>query len=88
MLLQNFARRGTGHIHGDIAAADHHYFLADREAVAEVGIQQKVDAFVHAVQVDAGNGEVPAAMRADGEHHRVEALLAAIREMVKSRPAA
>ncbi len=87
MLVDDFASRGTRHVHGDVAAADHDDFLADGELVAEIHVEQKIDAFVDAVEIDAGNGEVAAAMRADGDQHRVEALRRRS-EIAKSRPAA
>ena len=74
VLLQHFARGRTRHVHGHIAAADHDHFLADGEPVAQVGVEQEIDALVHAVQIDARNRKVAAAVRAHGDHHRIEAL--------------
>ena len=74
VLPDDFARRGTGHVHGHVAAADHEHFLADGELVAEIHVEQEVDAFVNAVEIDAGNGEIAAAMRAHRDQHRVESL--------------
>ena len=44
MLLDDFARSGAGHIHGDVAAANHNHFLADGELVAQIHVEQKIDA--------------------------------------------
>ena len=76
VLPQHLARRGARHVHGDIAAADHHHSLADAEPVSEVRVQQKVDALEHTVQLDAGNREIAAAMRAHRDHHGVESIAA------------
>ncbi len=78
MLADHFARRRTRHVHGDVAAADHNHLLADGELVAEIHVEQEIDAFVNAVQVHAGNGEIAAAMRAHGDQDRVEALMAQV----------
>jgi hypothetical protein len=72
MLAQHFAGRGAGHVHGHVAAADHQDLFSDGEAVAEIDVEQKVDALVNAVQVYAGDGEIAAAVRAHGDQHRVE----------------
>ena len=40
--------------------------------VAEIHIEQKVDALVDAVEIDAGNGEIAAAMRADCNQDGIE----------------
>ena len=55
MLLDDFTRCRAGHVHGDVAAADHDYFLADGELVAEIHVEQEVDALVDSVEIDAGN---------------------------------
>ena len=39
MLAQHFSRCRTGHIHGDIAAADHNHFLADGELIAKIDVE-------------------------------------------------
>ena len=85
--MKHLARGGPSHVHGDVAAADDHYFLADRELVPEVDVEQEIDALVDAIEIDAGNAEVAAAMRADGDQYRVEALRRSS-ATVKSRPAA
>ncbi len=87
MLLDHFAGRGASHVHGDVAAADHDYFLADGELVAEIHVEQKVDALVDAVEIDAGNGEIAAAMRANRDQHGIETLPAQIgnREVAAGR---
>ncbi len=87
MLAQHFARSGASHVHGHIAAADDQHFLPDGELVAEIDVEQKIDALVHAIEVHAGNGEVAAAMCADRQQHRIEALRRRS-AIVKSRPAA
>ena len=74
MLLDDFARCRASHVHGDVAAADHDHFLADGELVAEIHVEQEIDALVHAVEIDAGNGQVAAAVRAHGDQHRIESL--------------
>jgi hypothetical protein len=43
----------------------------------EVRVQQKLDSFVDAVQVHAGNRKIAAAMRPNREHDGIEALLLA-----------
>ena len=53
MLADHLARCGAGHIHGHVAAADHKDLLADGELVAEIHIEQKIDALVDAVEIDA-----------------------------------
>ena len=78
MLLDHFARRRAGHVHGDVAAADHDDFFADGELVAQIHVKQKVDALVHAVEIDAGNAEITAAMCAHRDQHGVESLAAEI----------
>ena len=55
VLFHDLAGCGARHIHGDIAAADHNYLFADRELVAEIHVQQKINAFVNAVEINAGN---------------------------------
>ena len=78
VLPDHFARRRTRHVHGHVAAADHNHFLADGELVAEVHVQQEIDALVDAIQINPRNGEIAAAMRAHGDQHGVEALAAQI----------
>ena len=72
MLAQHLAGRGPGHIHGYVAAADDENLLADGEGVAEIHIEQKVDALVDAVEIDAGNGEIAAAMSANCDQDGIE----------------
>src|SRR5579859_224477 len=55
MLAHHFAGRGASHVHGDVAAADHHNLFADRELVAKVHVQQKIDAFMNAIEIYARN---------------------------------
>ena len=87
VLAYYFARGRAGHVHGHVAAADHDHFLADGEFVAEVDVEQKVDAFVHAIEIDTGDAEIAAAMRSHGDKHGVEALAAQIgnREVAAGR---
>jgi hypothetical protein len=72
MLTHHFASRRASHVHGHVAAADHDHFLADSEFVAEVYVEQKVDALVYAIEIDSGNAEIAAAVRAHGDEHGVE----------------
>ena len=78
VLTNHFARGRAGYVHGDVTAADHDHFLADGEFVAEIHVEQEVDAFVHAIEIDPGNAEIAAAMRAHGDEHGVESLTAQI----------
>ena len=75
MLPDHFPSRRTGHVHRHIAAANHNYLLADGELIAEIHVEQEIDPLVDAIQVNAGDGEVAAAVRAHGDQHRVEALM-------------
>ena len=79
MLPNHFASRRTRHVHGHIAAADHNDFLADGELVAQIHVEQKIDALVNPVKINARNRKIAAAMRAHGDQHRIEALMAQIR---------
>ena len=72
MLAQHFTGRGASHIHGNIAAADHQYFLADGEPVTEIDVEQKIDALIDAIKIYARNGEIAAAVRTHGDQHRIE----------------
>src|SRR5579859_8168005 len=76
MLPHHFTSGGARYVHSDVAAADHNNFLADGEFVAKIYIEKKVDAFIDAIQIDSGNRQVAAAMRAHGDEHSVEALRA------------
>ena len=78
MLLHHFASGGASHVHGDIAAADHNDFLADGELVSEIYVEQEIDAFVNAIEIDSRDAEIAAAVRADGDQHRVESLASQI----------
>ena len=53
MLLNDFARGRARYIHGNVAPTDHDDFFADGEFVAEVHVQQKIDALVNAIEIDA-----------------------------------
>ena len=87
MLAHHFAGRRAGHVHGHVAAADDDDLLADGELVAEVHVEQKVDALVDAVEIDAGNSQIAAAMCTHGDQHGVEALAAQVgdREVAPGR---
>ena len=74
MLAQDFARGRARHVHGDVAAADDEHVPADGELVSEIDVEQEIDAAVYAIQIHAGNGEVAAAVRADGQQNGVESL--------------
>src|SRR5579872_1332713 len=75
MLADDFAGSRARNIHSDVTAADHDYFLPDGELVAQVDVEQEVDAFINAIKIDAGDGEITAAMRTDGEQNRIEAVM-------------
>ena len=74
MLANYFAGRGARHIHSHVSAADHDNFLANGELISQIHVQQKINALVHTIQIDARNGKVPAAVRAHGDQHGVKAL--------------
>src|SRR5581483_621251 len=69
MLTHHFAGSGAGDIHGDISAADHNHLLADGELVSEIYVQQEIYAFVDAIEIDARNAEIAAAMGAHCDQH-------------------
>ena len=75
MLPQHFTRGRAGDVHGDVAAADDQDFLADRELVAKIDVEQKLDAAMHAIEVNARDGKLAAAMRAYRDQHGIEALM-------------
>src|SRR5437868_3649474 len=75
MLTHHFASSGTGHVHGNVATANHDDFLADRELVPKVHIEQEIDPLVNAIKVYSGNGQVAAAMRSHRNQNRIESLL-------------
>src|SRR5690242_19189634 len=74
VLADHLARGRAGDVHGDIAAANHDDFFPDGEFVAEVDVEQEINALVNAVEVHPGNGEVAAAVCADGNEDGIEAL--------------
>ena len=74
MLAQHFARGGPSDVHRDIAAADDQHSLPDGEFVAEVYVEQKLDAAMHAVQINTRYRQVAAAMCANRDQHCIEAL--------------
>src|SRR5579859_1613474 len=49
MLTEHLASSGAGNIHGHVAATDHEDFFADSELVAQIHIEQKIDAFIDTV---------------------------------------
>ena len=87
MLLDHFAGRRACYVHGDIAATDHDNFFPDGELVAEIHVEQKVHAFVDPVEIDSGNAEIAAAVRAHGDEDRIESQPRRS-EMTKFLPAA
>src|SRR4051812_45519927 len=74
MLTHALASSGAGHVHGNVAPADHDDLLADRELVPKVHIEQEIDAFVNAIEIYAGNGQIATAMRSYGNQNGVESL--------------
>src|ERR1035441_6144343 len=74
MLAQHLAGSRARDVHGDIAAADNDDFLPDGELVAEIDVEQELDAAMHAIEIDARDREVAAAMCANCDQDRVEAL--------------
>ena len=72
MLAQHFARRGPGHVHGHVAAADDENLFADGEPVTEIHIEEEIDSFVHTVKVHARNREIAAAVRTDCNQNGIE----------------
>ena len=63
------AQDGAGHVDRHVAAAHDDDALAERDAVAEVRVQQEVDAVDHTVELAPGYVELAAARRAEGEEH-------------------
>src|SRR5579859_4596902 len=76
VLADHFTRGRTGDVHGHVTAADHNNFFADGELIAQVHVQQKINAFIDAIQIDAGNGKIATAMRAHRDEHGIKALRA------------
>ena len=74
MLAQHLTRGRSRDVHGDVAAADDQHLLADGELVAEIDVEQKLDAAMHAIEIDTRYRQVTAAVCADRDQHRVEAL--------------
>ena len=72
VLAKHLAGCGAGHIHGHVAAADDQNLFADGEPVAEIYIEQKIDALIDAVEIHAWNRQVAAAVRADRNEDGIE----------------
>ena len=70
MLAHYFARRRASHVHSDVAAPDNDDFLPDGELVAEIDVEQELDAAMHAVEVNTGDGEIPATVSAKARRAR------------------
>src|SRR5579863_7878728 len=77
-LLLLLAHCGTSHIDGHIAATNHNNPLSNGEAVTEVDVQKKIDAFYDAVQLMSRKIEVSAAVQAKREQHSFVALAAKV----------
>jgi len=76
MLAQNFAGGGAGNVHGDVAAADDEDVATNGELVSEIDVEEEIDTAMNAIEVNAGDGEIAAAVGADGQKNGVESLLA------------
>ena len=75
MLTQHFASRRARHVHGHIAAANDQHISPNRELVSQVDVEQEIYSAVHAVEIHARDGQVAAAVCANGQQNRVESLL-------------
>ena len=69
-----FTHGGARHVNGYIAATDDHDLLADREAVAKIDVEKKIDPFHDPVQLMPRKIEVAAAVQAKREQHGFVAL--------------
>ena len=74
--LRAETHRGAGHVHGDVAAADHDDLFADRGPGPGVDLAQEVDAAPDALQLLARDAEGGGLLCADAEIEGVIALLA------------
>ena len=79
-MVRALAHGGAGDIDGDIAAADHNDLSLERRAAGERDITQEVDASDHALGVLAGDIQLSAALRADGDIEGFKALHAELRD--------
>src|SRR5579864_4073798 len=79
-LLLLLAHCGASHIDGHVAATNHYDPLSNGEAVTEVDVQKKIDAFYDAVQLMPRKIEVSAAVQAKREQHSLVALAAKVLE--------
>src|SRR6266849_3248414 len=71
---------GACNVNRYVTAADDNDLFADREAVAEVDVEKKVDALHDAVEFMARQIQVAAAMKAEGEQYSFVPLRAQVRE--------
>ncbi len=78
VLPHDFTCSRAGHVHGHVAAANDDNLLADGELVSQVYVQEKIDSFVHAIQIDTGNGKIAAAVGAHRNQHSIKSLRAQI----------
>src|SRR5664280_2689446 len=74
MLAQHLARSRARDVHGDVAAADDDDSLPDGELVAEIDVEQELDAAMHAIEINSRDREVAAAMCANCDQDGIEAL--------------
>ena len=65
----------AGAVERHVAAAEHDHLLAHRHLVAEVDGAQELGAHQGALAVGAGQAELLALVRADGDQHRVVPLI-------------
>jgi hypothetical protein len=73
-------QRGPGDVDGHVAAPDHDHPLTQVQPVAQVRVEQEVDAVDHSVQVFPRQVELSTLVRADGQERGTEALAAKIAE--------
>ena len=79
------SHRGARHIDGHVAAAHHNDPLAQFDFVAQVGVDQEIDAVVDPRQVRARNIQLAALVEAGGKQHRVEFGAQSAKEMSRPR---
>src|SRR4029453_10118497 len=63
-------QRRAGRVERDVAAADHHHPLAQVDTEPLVDIEKKLHRAEHAIQLMAGDVQVPTPTSADGEEQR------------------
>jgi len=61
------AQNGPGHVDRNVAAPDHNHPRSDLDLIAEIGVQQKVDAIDDAVKMRTRNAQVASACGAERE---------------------